>query len=1534
MAKHFLHDDRQSSVDHVVAEVAHQVRGDARDVALWASDPELGVDAALAKRCHERVVVVAVVRELDRGRLNDQHWRHSAMLRLVPGVDVDDTVAQMLATSEESLPKAVVKALAEQPVERLMPRLLQTDASRGFDVVNIIARGLRPGPASEVWRLAAREVGDGLAEPFLVQALDAAERACVDADADVDTGWRLADAAASLARRQSAAGHHDAARALISRGRVLLRHASWRAPEAFLVWESLEAAGAHGQLTLLARWANELLLLVHDMALTEHQVELVQSSAQAIYYGRHDDDLVWRLAQRGGPATRDLAGFALMRLGRHDDAVDSFRLAVQSDPDSTRGHFNLAAALAEAGRASEARGILDELAALDETYWRGWALRALLAARDGDGRAAVAALEQAVGLLGTEEQTPEIVTHLALVARAAVAAGADAARVVSVLDRVGRDGISRANRLFTQAEVLIDRGCRDDAIGRLREALEHAPDHAPARLALVDLLMAHEQFRAAAATVQPLTARSADPEAAAERLDVIVGHDPRPEHRRLLALAHAEGMRHASAVHQLTGLLEECPNDAEALRLRGLAQLSTSARQSEDAWNKSASLARYWDGLHDLARAVELGDAEALAPYRWALDRCRLNAAMRDRLFRDPDAPGGMHTLLPGLRGGDEHLAQATASMRRRDWARATDEVHAAQAAYEAIGLSAEAASMDMLLADLSLRQAQPQRAWDLLGNGSRLLAAIAAPLATAEARMAHELHVRSEATGNTRVGLELDVADFTLAMLVGPHAYERLLRVQTLAMLGRTRETEQELADPDELLDLLAQPSVLVNVAEAARAIMAILRDIGRPREAIALSDRAIAIADNDQRRVAIHVVAAVCYARLGEDASALREVAHARELSGPEAPDVTFALDITEAQALLERDPQRALRLLCGLVARLPEVDAGRRAAVLTVHAEALHALGREGEADEAALDAERVALMLGKGLFDAADRAEANQLWVRARALRCELAIEADDPPRALRLISEMKARVLAVDQERALQLPPHDPSPVLAAIAARREALLRLLDFAAGGEGEVDWEALRGIPDGDSSLLRQDGVAVRLDAARVAAAIGRADTQLNDLRRRPGRHVEAVGAPLPSAGRDQFADIDPALPARAELLLLGDAVALAGADAAGVPWLERVPVDTARLRELADGIGGPAASEFLRTPELWENDDVRRLVAAVRRNTDAGVPLVLVGHDALHQIPLHAIDDSRGVLADDRPISYAPSAAVLRQCARTPRRQARQAIVVADSRDDLDHARLEGRSVARAYGVEPILGVRADRSRLLGLLSEDAPDVLHIACHGTFVPEDADASRIEMAGGLGLADELAAVKDLTARDVAELYLPGTLVVLSACHSGASRIAIGEEPFGLARAFLTAGARAVIATRWAVSDVSTWLLMERFTELLTGSPAASPAEALRSAQLHVRDLSVDDLIDACTVALRDPAALGSRAVALLHQRRAEALARIGEEVRAGQDATVAARLRGYRDEKPLSPSPTALAPGGEWRPFADPWFWAGTSLFGDGA
>ena len=86
-----------------------------------------------------------------------------------------------------------------------------------------------------------------------------------------------------------------------------------------------------------------------------------------------------------------------------------------------------------------------------------------------------------------------------------------------------------------------------------------------------------------------------------------------------------------------------------------------------------------------------------------------------------------------------------------------------------------------------------------------------------------------------------------------------------------------------------------------------------------------------------------------------------------------------------------------------------------------------------------------------------------------------------------------------------------------------------------------------------------------------------------------------------------------------------------------------------------------------------------------------------------------------------------------------------------------------------------------------------------------------------------------KEIVARPVA-----GSLVVLDGCHSSQGRALPGTGLMGLTRAWIGAGARAVMATQWDVPDEASRSVLQTFYRALNQQPEAGLAAALQEAQI----------------------------------------------------------------------------------------------------
>jgi CHAT domain-containing protein len=96
----------------------------------------------------------------------------------------------------------------------------------------------------------------------------------------------------------------------------------------------------------------------------------------------------------------------------------------------------------------------------------------------------------------------------------------------------------------------------------------------------------------------------------------------------------------------------------------------------------------------------------------------------------------------------------------------------------------------------------------------------------------------------------------------------------------------------------------------------------------------------------------------------------------------------------------------------------------------------------------------------------------------------------------------------------------------------------------------------------------------------------------------------------------------------------------------------------------------------------------------------------------------------------------------------------------------------------------------------------------------------------------------VELLSATEIARMSLNLNLVVLNGCSSAHAPVLPGAGLMGLTRAWLAAGARAVIATRWATADYNDAELFQSFYDRFSPAPDLSRhksfSELLQLAQI----------------------------------------------------------------------------------------------------
>jgi len=285
---------------------------------------------------------------------------------------------------------------------------------------------------------------------------------------------------------------------------------------------------------------------------------------------------------------------------------------------------------------------------------------------------------------------------------------------------------------------------------------------------------------------------------------------------------------------------------------------------------------------------------------------------------------------------------------------------------------------------------------------------------------------------------------------------------------------------------------------------------------------------------------------------------------------------------------------------------------------------------------------------------------------------------------------------------------------------------------------------------------------------------------------------------------------------------------------------------------------ATPPVVQSTELYETLEVLwdGLLGPVADHLVDGEPLILVPYREFTLVPFALLRNPEGRwLVDDHALSVVPSLATLRTLWEREAwtRTLPSRVFVAG--DPAAHPKylLKRLSAARTEAQNVVLhlkaaGVPAEHIVLrLGKEAHEASyqleargcDLVHVSCHAQ-LKEPAYTSRLYFApyephDGLLLAAEIANVR-----------LNDALVFLGACETGQGR-ATADSIVGLGRAFLEAGARAVILSLWKVEDTATAALSDQFYHaLFRGDGKCDVGGALRAAMLAVRaDLEAGKVI-----------------------------------------------------------------------------------------
>ena len=275
-------------------------------------------------------------------------------------------------------------------------------------------------------------------------------------------------------------------------------------------------------------------------------------------------------------------------------------------------------------------------------------------------------------------------------------------------------------------------------------------------------------------------------------------------------------------------------------------------------------------------------------------------------------------------------------------------------------------------------------------------------------------------------------------------------------------------------------------------------------------------------------------------------------------------------------------------------------------------------------------------------------------------------------------------------------------------------------------------------------------------------------------------------------------------------------------------------------------GPAGDKGLQTPLFLQDKFLisyypSATILTINRQT---VPLTLPPKDTLLAVgdPVYGLDDERLTKSQVSMLLEGEQKQESSMVTRKGKiREGAQGQGYSFGR--LKYSGVEVAKIKEAFGNRPgtrdmLIGSEATESHVK---SRDLTQYqyLHFAVHGILAY---DVPYLKEPA-LVLATDPGSNEDgfLTLSEIYALNLNADLVTLSACKTGLGRRIPGEGVIGLSRAFIDAGARAVIVSLWEVDDYSTAILMEEFYRLLGQN--VNKVAALASAKEYLRQKSYED-------------------------------------------------------------------------------------------
>jgi CHAT domain-containing protein len=273
--------------------------------------------------------------------------------------------------------------------------------------------------------------------------------------------------------------------------------------------------------------------------------------------------------------------------------------------------------------------------------------------------------------------------------------------------------------------------------------------------------------------------------------------------------------------------------------------------------------------------------------------------------------------------------------------------------------------------------------------------------------------------------------------------------------------------------------------------------------------------------------------------------------------------------------------------------------------------------------------------------------------------------------------------------------------------------------------------------------------------------------------------------------------------------------------------------ARVRRYNDAVRrGDDILDTRNDAGQWLSANLLATLYRVPKNSN----VVIEADGSLHQLNFETLPSQDGghYWIDDATVSVAPSLALLH---RSPYKSGGRLLAFGDPGysgtefQDLSNVKTELLAVGSHFTEKALFVSTAATPSAYREAHPENYSTLHFAAHAIANHESPLDSAIVLAGP---ADS----RKLYAREILRRPLSAELVTLSACQSAGSRTYYGEGLTGFSWAFLSAGARNVVAGLWDVDDRATSILMKDFYDELAAGMV--PAVALRRAKMDLMALA----------------------------------------------------------------------------------------------